>query len=33
MHNKPDYDRFDRFIHWLMAINIGLTLVFAKGMS
>lgn len=33
MANKPDYDRFDRFIHWLMALNIGLTLVFARGMS
>jgi cytochrome b561 len=30
---KVDYGRFDKFIHWLMAINIGLTLVFAKGMS
>jgi cytochrome b561 len=30
---KPDYGKFDRFIHWLMAINIGLTLVFARGMS
>lgn len=27
------YGRFDKFIHWLMAINIMLTLVFAKGMS
>lgn len=33
MARKEDYGKFDRFIHWLMAINIGLTLVFAKGMS
>ena len=33
MAGKDDYGRFDRFIHWLMAINIGLTLVFARGMS
>ncbi len=33
MAGKADYGRFDRFIHWLMAINIGLTLVFARGMS
>ena len=33
MQTKPDYGKFDRFIHWLMAINIGLTLIFSKGMS
>ncbi len=33
MTAKADYDRFDRFIHWLMAINITLTLIFARGMS
>ena len=33
MARNLNYGRFDRFIHWLMAINIGLTLVFAKGMS
>jgi cytochrome b561 len=33
MARKEDYDGFDRFLHWLMAINIGLTLVFARGMS
>ncbi len=33
MGEKLDYGRFDKFIHWLMALNIGLTLVFAKGMS
>lgn len=27
------YGRFDKFIHWLMAINISLTLVFSRGMS
>jgi cytochrome b561 len=33
MEPKQDYGKFDRFIHWLMAINIGLTLIFSKGMS
>lgn len=33
MARKKGYGKFDRFIHWLMALNIGLTLVFAKGMS
>lgn len=33
METKRDYGKFDRFIHWLMAINILLTLIFARGMS
>ncbi len=33
MSDKTAYGKFDKFIHWLMAINIGLTLVFSKGMT
>ena len=33
MEAKRDYGKFDRFIHWLMALNIGLTLIFSRGMS
>jgi cytochrome b561 len=33
MEAKQDYGKFDRFIHWLMALNIGLTLIFSRGMS
>lgn len=28
-----EYGKFDRFIHWLMVINISATLIFSKGMS
>ncbi|MEM8498580.1 MAG: cytochrome b [Pseudomonadota bacterium] len=33
MANTDSYGKFDKFIHWLMAINIFATLVFAYGMS
>lgn len=33
MANINSYGKFDKFIHWLMAINIFATLVFAFGMS
>lgn len=33
MAGKLGYGKFDKFIHWLMAINIILTLIFARGMS
>jgi cytochrome b561 len=33
MSGKTSYGKFDKFIHWLMAINIGLTLIFSRGMS
>ena len=33
MTTKVDYGRFDKFIHWLMALNIGATLIAARGMS
>ncbi|MBT4520784.1 MAG: cytochrome b [Halieaceae bacterium] len=32
-NTKTDYGKFDKFIHWLMALNIILTLIFARGMS
>ncbi len=33
MSERTTYGKFDKFIHWLMAINVGLTLVFARDMS
>jgi cytochrome b561 len=33
MAEKTSYGKFDKFIHWLMALNIGLTLIFSRGMS
>ena len=33
MTEKTGYGKFDKFLHWLMAINVGLTLIFARGMS
>ncbi|NND66843.1 MAG: hypothetical protein HKN19_04570, partial [Halioglobus sp.] len=33
MAAKLGYGKFDKFIHWIMAINIILTLIFARGMS
>jgi cytochrome b561 len=33
MATKTDYGKFDKFLHWLIALNIIATLVFSKGMS
>lgn len=33
MTTKTGYGKFDKFIHWLMALNIIATLIFAYGMS
>ncbi|MCB0059385.1 MAG: cytochrome b [Caldilineaceae bacterium] len=33
MHSKQTYGKFDKFLHWVMALNIIATLVFARGMS
>ncbi|BFM15166.1 cytochrome b [Maricurvus nonylphenolicus] len=33
MKDSYQYGGFDRFIHWLMALNILATLIFSKGMS
>ena len=33
MANISTYGKFDKFIHWLMALNIFATLIFSDGMS
>ena len=33
MSGSYQYGKFDRFLHWFMALNIFATLVFAKGLS
>ncbi|MES9968528.1 MAG: cytochrome b/b6 domain-containing protein [Candidatus Thiodiazotropha sp.] len=33
MTKRMSYGKFDKFIHWLMAVNIGATLYFAYGIS
>ncbi len=33
MANISTYGKFDKFIHWLMALNIFATLIFSYGMS
>jgi cytochrome b561 len=33
MTTKTTYGKFDKFIHWFMALNIFATLIFSKGMS
>ncbi|MEH6571499.1 MAG: cytochrome b [Halioglobus sp.] len=33
MNKKSSYGKFDKFLHWFMALNIFATLIFSKGMS
>ena len=33
MTEKSSYGKFDKFLHWFMALNIFATLIFSKGMS
>ncbi len=33
MATKTDYGKFDKFLHWLIALNILATMIFSKGMS
>lgn len=33
MTTKTEYGKFDKFLHWLLALNILATLIFSKGMS
>ena len=33
MNSKLNYGKFDKLLHWLIAINISLTLIFSYGMS
>ena len=33
MTDKASYGKFDKFIHWLMALNVFATIVFSFGMS
>ena len=33
MSEKTGYGKFDKFLHWVIALNIFATLIFSKGMS